>query len=671
MQQLVRRPAVVLGLLAVISLGLALGLPRLTTRLDLLALHASITGTPKVDPVVLVALPDPVSPAVFHAVAEQVGGLSGVTEVRTLAVPDDAPPAVAERLATATWGRADARPAVVRATLDAASPSVLARLEEVASAHGGAVLGLPVLDEAHRKLVVADTARLLALVGLVFTLVLAVLWRRPAAALVPIVAVAVGVGWLLGLLGWACVPLGGPLLALVPLVVVLGLTDAVHVAWHLAALPDREPARVARTLLEVGRACAFTSATTAAGMLALLVTEAPVLHRFGVWGAVGTGLVLGSGVVLPAALILQFPGLTPRPRRFSLRAPRVSRPVALFAIVVLLGVLAGGARVVDRDLSPGGDLPADHPVLQRHLAHDEALGGLHPLRVVVTPRSPEGTRDPDGFVSLVAVHRAAVNHPAVGSVVSLADAALLVGRASGRTVDRIAGRPGDRRPGRRRRYQRVRERSLEAAAAYTTLPLDDGEGFTLHLRLHHVPASQWADLLREMRRAGGSRVRTRFDGYPVQVVRARARLVRDGRAVFGLAGGVALGCLVLLTGRLHALVAGVLVAVSGLAVLAGLAILGVPLSHANLFALSIAVGLAIDPWIHLAVGHPGAGPPVVVGQALLGLGLGLLATSAVPTLAGVGPVLAGAVALSGTVTALLWVSGGSRAAAPRAPWDRS
>ncbi|MEM6931926.1 MAG: hypothetical protein AAF602_33655, partial [Myxococcota bacterium] len=404
--------------------------------------------------------------------------------------------------------------------------------------------------------------------------------------------------------------------------------------------------------------------------LALWVTDSTLLHRFGTWGAVGMGLVFVTGVALPAALILRFPGLAPRPPRLWLPGPlpRVSRGIAALIVLAGLAGLGALAATVEVDLVAGNDLPRYHPVLQRHLAHDRALGGLHPVRIQVTPRAPKGTLDPDAFLGLVAVQRAAVNHPAVGSVVSFADAVLVSGRAGRRTVEQIAGRAGDRRPRRLRRFERARQRALDAAGQLTALPLDDDRRWTLHLRLHHGPASEWADLFRTVRRASGDGLRVAFEGYPAQAVRTRARLPRDARAVFGIAGGVALLCLGLLTRRPSALVAVPLVAVTGLAVLAGLALTGVPLSHANLFALSVAIGVAIDPWIHLVAARrdvdAAVAGSVVVGQGLVALGLVLLGTSEVTTLAQAGPVVALAVVLNGVVTAGLWLSGRPRAAAP-------
>ncbi|MEN0061523.1 MAG: hypothetical protein AAGA48_05195 [Myxococcota bacterium] len=651
----------VLLVCALVTSVLLFGIPRLETRLDLLALYAQSSGGTALAPSLLVALPDPARPDVVEEARKQVAAVAGVDQVEALAVPEGLAPFVAEQMATAMWGQADARPAVLRTTLTRSDPATVKSLEAAAAAHNGALLGLPVLDEAHRKLVSSAVAWSLAVVALTFFGILTVLWRRPYAALVPIGAVAVGVVWFLGLVGWAGVPLGGPMLALIPLIAVLGLTDAIHVAWRLAE-PGPDPWR---TLITVARACTWTSVTTGVGLLALLVTDSTLLHRFGMWGALGMALVLVTGVGLPAAILLRFPWLAPRPRTLLVGPmPAVSAGVARWGTVgllVVLGALASGLQV---DLIPGNDLPADHPISVRHTENDAALGGLHPLRVHVRPLGGQ-TDDPDAFLSLVALQRAAVNHPAVGSVVSFADAVLITGKAGRRTIEQLAGRPGARGPGRTRRYQRVRDRAREASKELTALELDDGETWTMHLRLHHVGASQWSDLLEALSRTAAGHATLTFEGYPPLVVQTRAGLPRDAGAVFGLAGGVALICLVLLTRRTAALVALPLVGVTGLAVLAGLAVTMVPLSHANLFALSVAIGVALDPWIHLVMARgESSGPPVVVGQSLIVVGLALLGTSEVTTLAQTGPVLAGAVMLNGVVTALWWLSGTTRGAVP-------
>ncbi|HHO52788.1 MAG TPA: hypothetical protein ENK18_18410 [Deltaproteobacteria bacterium] len=672
-QLLARRPGVVLSLVAALILLMSTGLSGLSSRFDLVELYAASTGREAAPATVMIALPDGSTSAEVDEASEALRALPVVTDTSVLRVPDGLPPSVAEQLGLAMWGRAGARYAIVRAQLaDGDRSAQLDALAPVASDHDAVLLGLPVLDQAHRHLARSQTAQLLLVVSVVFALVLSLLWRRPAAALVPLLSVGIGVLGLLGLLGHFDQPLGGPMLALVPLTVVLGLTDAIHVVWRLHEALEHGPAAVADALSGVARACAWTSVTTGAGFLALIATSSPILRRFGLWAAVGMFLVWITGVWVPAALLVRFPSLAPRPRRLVL-PPLVLGPwLRVVGGLALTGGLLSLASRLEIDLIPGNDLPADHRVLEAHLLHDAALGGLHPLQVDVFPDGELGTADPDAFLALVELQRTAVNHPAVGSVVSFADAMLIAGQASHRTVEQLAGRPGDRRRPRIMRFQRIRERALREAEQIAPLPLDDGRRWTMHLRLHHVPASGWQDLFDHLQRATQGRVRIELSGYPTLIAMARDQIVSDALWVFGLGGGVAPLCLALLTRDLRTAAAAIpMLGLTGLAVLAGLAVIEVPLSHANLFALSVAVGTALDPWIHLHAAKrsdPQSTPPIAVGQGLVILGLLLLGTSRITTLAQAGPVLAGAMAVNLFVTGALWSSSATRrdpAARPR------
>lgn len=648
----------VLFVTAVLALLASTGLPGLSTRFDLVELYAASTGRQAAPATVLLALPDGTSaPDVTDAV-QQLEALDEVTRVGALRVPDGLPAAVGDQLALAMWGRRDARYAVLRAQLaDGDREAQLDAVAAVAEPRGATLLGLPVLDRAHRRLASAQTVQLLIVIAVTFVLILILLWRRPASAVVPLLSVGVGVLGLLGLLGHLGQPLGGPMLALVPLTVVLGLTDAIHVVWRVGPALRSGPVAVADALSEVARACAWTSATTGVGFLALAATSSPILQRFGLWAALGMALVWLTGVWVPAALLVRFPALAPAPRLWS--PPRLRIPPRLSVVgglLLALGLLAA-ISTLRADLIPGNDLPADHPVLAAHLDHDARLGGLHPLQVQIEPLGELGTSDPDAFLALVALQRAAVNHPAVGSVVSFADAMLIAGQASNRTVEQLAGRPGDRRSMRLSRFSRTREHALQQAAQIAELPLDDGRRWTMHLRLHHVPASEWQALLDHLQQATRGQVRLELQGYPYLIAGARDTIVGDAIRVFGLGGAVALLCLGLLARDVRTIAAIPTLGLTGLAVLAGLALRSVPLSHANLFALSVAVGTALDPWIHLitaARSDDRALSSVVVGQGLVIVGLLLLGTSQLTTLAQTGPVLAGAVATNLFVTGVLW-----------------
>ncbi len=73
------------------------------------------------------------------------------------------------------------------------------------------------------------------------------------------------------------------MLLLVPLILVLGISDSVHVVRRVL----EEEGDVASALRAVAPACLLTTVTTAVGFASLGITEAPTLRGFGGFGVLG------------------------------------------------------------------------------------------------------------------------------------------------------------------------------------------------------------------------------------------------------------------------------------------------------------------------------------------------------------------------------------------------
>jgi predicted RND superfamily exporter protein len=646
------------------------GALRLQTRFDLVGLYAGRVGAQAPDPVVWVVIEDPggLQGEAAGALAEGLR-VPGVAAVAVPRLPPDLPAGVRDDLTRAAWGATDARWGAVQVTLSPdADVETVDRLASAAHASAGArrtvLVGMPVLDRAHAQVAATEIAGLVGLVGLGFALALGALFRHPGGVVLPLAAIGVGILWVAGALGWAGVALGGPLLALIPLILVLGLTDSVHLVWRMA---DRshagDPHPVRTSVREVGRAATWTSITTASGFAALTLTGAPVLQQFGQWAALGLAIAWLAGLGVPATLAALVPALIPPPP--ALQVPRwleragiaLWHPASL--AVLLIAATAGLARL-DIDLRIGGELPADAPVVVDHRWADATLGGLHPATVRVVPTAASGTGDAAAYLDLLKVQRWLVAHPTVGSVRSFADAAQWVGRARGVSPDRLVGQERENPERRGRKLDRVRAQALALATPLTAEPLDDGRQWPVRVRLHDEGAAAWGawrDALAALD-AELPAVDLVAEGYPLLAAEARDRIALDGAGVVGLGASVGVLALALLTRRWWVVrgAVGVLL-VSAAAIVLGLVVLGVPLSYTNLFLLSAVLGVGVDGWIHLTArpGEPAdvlreVGPPLLAGHALLVFGLLLLGASRMATLRDAGLVLALAMTVNGVAT---------------------
>lgn len=219
--------------------------------------------------------------------------------------------------------------------------------------------------------------------------------------------VAIAFLWLGGVMGAFGVDLDVVCVELPPVVLAVGIADAVHLLVEhrreRAAGAGREAVRTALARLLVP--CFFTSATTAAGMLSLLTSQVRPIRNYGWEAAVAVVAAFVLSVTLLPILMEMFLGRTsvrrssPATRALErlvdwlvhLTARR-SRAITVGAVgaglvaITALGRLHVGANMLH--YFPPGD-----PIRESTERIDTALGGSAALELVVTT-APEGLKEP-------------------------------------------------------------------------------------------------------------------------------------------------------------------------------------------------------------------------------------------------------------------------------------
>jgi len=234
------------------------------------------------------------------------------------------------------------------------------------------------------------------------------LFRRVAWAIAPAAALGVSLVFTLTFMRLAGKPVTLMSSAIPILVLIVGLSDAIHLLTRYQeelSLGHGRTAALERAVSSTARTCLLSSVTTAVGFFVLPVTGMPLLSDFGI--VVGVGVLLAYGVsmtVVPAVL-----ALLPAPRVAGGATESVHlrqlgawvadhrRGVLAVVAVSLVGLGAIGVprlRVEARILD---DLPPGHPLLATRAAVESRLGGNLPMTFVVHPRpSPaSGPRDPE------------------------------------------------------------------------------------------------------------------------------------------------------------------------------------------------------------------------------------------------------------------------------------
>lgn len=251
--------------------------------------------------------------------------------------------------------------------------------------------GMPVVRAAMLDALAKDRARLvgLALAGSFLVLVLG--FRSFAGVLLPLGAAGMTSGMVVGAMALLDEPINLLNNVVPPLLITLGLGDAVHLLVRYGEEHRREPDRVEaakRTMRAMTGACFLTSATTAVGFGSLVASDAEVLRRFAVTAALGVALAyLVTIVFLPAALpdfrVPRWRGGAATARlvgRVAAVAARRAGVVVVASLLVLCASLALGARVrMDSALLEQLDPSSEEARTARVL--EERMGGVRSLEI--------------------------------------------------------------------------------------------------------------------------------------------------------------------------------------------------------------------------------------------------------------------------------------------------
>ena len=146
-----------------------------------------------------------------------------------------------------------------------------------------------------------STQRIMPLMVGLIAVALVLLFGAPAPAIAAMFCVGLAVLWTMGAMGWIGWAQNSLTQILPPLVLVVGVCDAVHLLGRFAfhrLVSDAESALI-RAASQVGPACAMTTVTTVAGFMSLSVSGLESIARFGVL----------AGVAVVAALVLTFTAL--------------------------------------------------------------------------------------------------------------------------------------------------------------------------------------------------------------------------------------------------------------------------------------------------------------------------------------------------------------------------
>ena len=330
-----------------------------------------------------------------------------------------------------------------RDDIDAVRGDILNRIRaEVAATLSAAgrpahFAGIGVLYDALNRQTIKDSGFYLGIAFLVMGALLWVAlrrWRAVAIALIPPVVVSSVTTGLFVLTGR---PFTQVTSILPMLVLVIGLSDAIHLVGHYyserrqAGALDRDARRelVARSAAWVALPNFFTAITTAAGFLALASSRMPAIRDLGVFAAISM-LILWVMTLLVGTAALAIWDVPPPPERPQ--GDRLDRALAalsthvtrrrwtvLGSMAIITAILLAGAARVRADTYTIELLPRDHVARTDSRWIEQNAGNYTPLEFVV--HSPGGLLNAQVIQGIAEWQRRAEARPDVGRTFGVAD----------------------------------------------------------------------------------------------------------------------------------------------------------------------------------------------------------------------------------------------------------
>ena len=286
----------------------------------------------------------------------------------------------------------------------------------------------------HRATLISsrDTVIFFGLSMLIIVGVLYILFRRIAAATLPLLVVTVSVGSTFGAMAALGIPFSIPTQIIPNFLIAVGVCDSVHILTIFYQAVDRGERRedaIVHALGHSGLAVVLTSLTTAGGLFSFIAAEITPVARLGMIAPIGVMLTLLFTVTLLPALLAVTPASVrvrkpASPSRAADGAAEVGlltrglvatgmkvveRPKTVLALTsVLVLVSASGVAQLRFSHHPMDWLLPDDPVRVAVARMDAVLKGISPVEILIDTGRENGLYDPEFLRGLEEVIRHAL-----------------------------------------------------------------------------------------------------------------------------------------------------------------------------------------------------------------------------------------------------------------------
>lgn len=298
------------------------------------------------------------------------------------------------------------------------------------------ISGGPHIKVAQVEFQLADWRRAMPLILIGLGLVLVFSFRTVRGVVLPLVTIVVALVWTMAIASLQDKPLNLVTSLVPPLMLILGLSYAVHVVSEYYDMAREMPGASSReithrAIMLVVQPVVLTAITTAAGFLALALSPIGAISEFGVLALIGVGASTFASIVLVPTVL----SLLPVPRRlgepdtgpmataarllgdFNVRN-RNGILVAYGAVFLISLLAASQVRVGGNSIT---SFPADSSVRMDFNSVNDHLEGANPFNIVLTAQADDAFQDPKNLHLVEAFQEWLEQQPEIGGTTSVVE----------------------------------------------------------------------------------------------------------------------------------------------------------------------------------------------------------------------------------------------------------
>jgi predicted RND superfamily exporter protein len=288
--------------------------------------------------------------------------------------------------------------------------------------------GTPHIKAEVGRLLTRELTLMVPVVFVLMSILSSAFFRSVRIGLVPIAAVALGLVWTVGVMGWVGHDLNIVTTLIPPLILALGFAYATHVVAAFQSLSGDD--RAQRSLAHVTFPVIFTALTTSAGFLSLLTNGLEVIRGFGIFSAVSTAATLLAALTL-VPLLLSGKG-TARAvrtvtdsswldRQFTSLARfdvRYANPILVGALVLFVLSLWAATKI-EVNLPVIENFGRDTEIRKAYEEVDRLYGGANQFYVMLRAEEAGAFERPDWLREVAQLQDWLVDQPEIGGTTSV------------------------------------------------------------------------------------------------------------------------------------------------------------------------------------------------------------------------------------------------------------